>query len=67
MPLFEVAIVEKPTVKEIEELGRAERLVFGPKAVVAKDAQSAGVNAVMEAGHIEVDRDRMEVLVRPFK
>lgn len=67
MPLFEVAILEKPTVKEIEELGRAERLVFGPVAVVAKDAQTAGVNAVMSAKKIEVEQDRMEVLVRPFK
>lgn len=67
MPLFEVAIIEKPTIKEIEDLGKAERLVFGPTAVIAKDAQSAGVNAVMEAGTIQVERDRMEVLVRPFK
>jgi len=32
MPLFEVAIIEKPTKKEAEE-GASERLVFGPKAV----------------------------------
>lgn len=66
MPLFEVAIIETPTIKEIEEYGKAERLVFGPKAVVAKDAQSASVNAVMEAGTIDVERARMQVLVRPF-
>jgi len=66
MPLFEVAILEKPTQKEIEELGKAERLVFGPKAVVAKDQQSAAVTAVMEAGTLAVDQARMEVLIRPF-
>jgi hypothetical protein len=68
MPLFEVAIIEKPTKKEAEQ-GRTERLVFGPKAVVAKDPQSAGIVAVM--GDDDINRpdtnfDRCEVLVRPF-
>ena len=67
MPLFEVAILEKPTIKEIEELGKGERLVFGPVAVVAKDAQSAAVSAVMQANGLEVEKERMEVLIRPFK
>lgn len=67
MPLFEVAILEKPTVKEIEELGKGERLVFGPIAVVAKDVQSAAVSAVNRAGKIDVEESRMEVLIRPFK
>lgn len=67
MPLYEVAILEKPTIKEIEELGAVERLVFGPKPVVAKDQQSAAVAAVMEVGQIDVKQERMEVLIRPFK
>jgi hypothetical protein len=67
MPLFEVAILEKPTIKEIEELGKGERLVFGPVAVIAKDSQSAAVSAVMAAGPMEVEKERMEVLIRPFK
>lgn len=67
MPLFEVAILEKPTVKEIEELGKGERLVFGPIAVVAKDVQSAAVSAVNRAGKIDAEESRMEVLIRPFK
>ena len=65
MPLFEVAILEKPTKNEAED-GKSERLVFGPVAVVARDAQSAGIAAVLDAGTVEVNRDRMEVLVRPF-
>jgi hypothetical protein len=65
MPLFEVAILEKPTKNEAED-GKSERLVFGPKAVVARDGQSAGIAAVLDAGTVEVNRDRMEVLVRPF-
>ena len=66
MPLFEVAILEKPTKKEAEE-GTSEKLVFGPKAVVARDNQSAAIAAVMD-GDVpkDLDRQRMEVLVRPF-
>jgi hypothetical protein len=66
MPLFEVAILEKPTKKEAEE-GASEKLVFGPKAVVARDNQSAAIAAVMD-GDVpkDLDRQRMEVLVRPF-
>lgn len=66
MPLFEVAIIEKPTKKDAEE-GASEKLVFGPKAVVARDGQSAAISAVM-GGDVpkELDRQRMEVLVRPF-
>ena len=36
MPLYEVAILERPTKKQAEE-GAAERLVFGPTAVIAAD------------------------------
>lgn len=66
MPLYEVAILERPTKKDAED-GSPERLVFGPKAVVARDPQSAAISAVMD-GDIpkDLDRQRMEVLVRPF-
>lgn len=64
MPLFEVAILERPTKKEAED-GAIERLVFGPKAVVAADEQLAGIAAVKgEAEGLELNR--AEVLVRPF-
>jgi hypothetical protein len=66
MPLYEVAILVKPTKKEAEE-GTPEKLVFGPKAVVARDNQSAAISAVMDGGvPADIDRTRMEVLVRPF-
>lgn len=65
MPLFEVAILEIPTKKELEE-GGAEKLVLGPKAVVASDSQSAAIAAVMDSTEIKIDRTRMQVLVRPF-
>ena len=66
MPLFEVAILEKPTAKELES-GQCEKLVFGPKSIVAADEQSAAIGAVMDnAETLHVDKSRMEVLVRPF-
>jgi hypothetical protein len=67
MPLYEVAIIQKPTKKELDEGTGTEKLVFGPKAVVARDNQSAAISAVMDGSlPAEVDRQRMEVLVRPF-
>jgi hypothetical protein len=66
MPLFEVAILEKPTRKEAED-GASEKLVYGPKAVVARDGQSAAIAAVMDGDvPTTIDKSRMEVLVRPF-
>lgn len=65
MPLYEVAILEKPTKKEAEE-GAREKLVFGPKAIVAKDAQSAATIAVI-GEKFDVNPDQLEILTRPFK
>lgn len=64
MALFEVAILEHPTKKEAEE-GAGEKLVFGPKAIVANDAQGAAIAAVM-GEDVKVDKARMVVLTRPF-
>ena len=66
MPLYEVAIIEKPTRKDAED-GAVERLVLSPKAVIAKDEQAAAISSVMDNALGEgVDRTRMEVIVRPF-
>jgi len=65
MPLFEVAILEKPTAKEIED-GASEKLVLPPTSVVANDEQSAAIVAVMDAKDLNIDRSKMQVLVRPF-
>lgn len=66
MPLFEVALIQKPTKKEEEE-GKSETLVLSPTPVIAKDSQSAGVCAVMaNKEKITTDLSRVEVLVRPF-
>ena len=66
MPLFEVAILETAKKKEDQE-----RLVLGPIAVVAGDPQSAAISAVMEDANSkrllnDIDKTRMQVLVRPF-
>jgi hypothetical protein len=66
MPLFEVAILENPTKKAHEE-GTGQKLIFGPKPIVARDQQSAAIVAVMDNEiDSKVDRARLEVLVRPF-
>ncbi len=65
MPLFEVALIERPTEKEAKD-GKGERLVLAPVAVIANDAQGAAIAAVLDYGDIKIDRSRMEVLVRPF-
>jgi len=65
MPLYEVAILEKPTAKEKEE-GVQEKLILPPTSVVAGDEQSAAISAVMDSDKFDIDRTRMQVLVRPF-
>lgn len=66
MPLFEVVVIEKPTKKQEEE-GEIEKLVYGPKAVVARNAQAAALLA-MSGDELpeETDLNRVDVLVRPF-
>ncbi len=64
--LFEVALVEQPTPKDVES-GAQEKLVMAPTAIIAKDNQSAGVAAVMQnKDKITCDISRVQVLVRPF-
>lgn len=63
--LFEVAVLKKPTKKEVEETGATEELIFGPKPVVARDSQTAAIQAIMGADG-PIDLSKCEVLVRPF-
>ncbi len=64
--LFEVALIQKPTPKELEE-GGSEVLIMPPTPVIARDAQSAGVQAVLKnKDTMPTDLQRVEVLVRPF-
>lgn len=69
MPLFEIAILQQPTKKEIEEGTGNEKLIFGPTSVLARDKDSAALNALLDnEGAIpkNVDRQRIQVLIRPF-
>lgn len=67
MPLFEVAIIQKPTKKELEDGTGKEVLLFGPEAVLARDNQSAAITAVTgPKAPVGLDMQRAEVLVRPF-
>lgn len=66
MPLFEVAMIEKPTKKQAED-GQGEKLVMPPRAVLARDNNSAAIAAILDGAlPADVDRSRLEVLVRPF-
>lgn len=67
MPLFEVAIIRKPTKKEVEEGTGQEGLVLAPTPVLARDPNSAVIAAVTKDGGIQgFDANKCEVLVRPF-
>ena len=65
--LYEVAMVQKPTKKELDETNASEKLIFGPECVIAKDDRMAAVAAVAQAmDKLPVDLSNVEVLVRPF-
>lgn len=68
MPVFEVLVIEHPTKKQRDEESALERIIAGPKAVVAKTTQGASFKVTRElAGELkDADEDRIEVLVRPF-
>lgn len=65
--LYEVAVVEHPTKEQAKE-GVSEKLIFGPKAVVASDDRNAAIAVVIDnaADFANVAKNRMEVFVRPF-
>ena len=67
MPLFEVAIIKKPTKKESDEGTAVEELILEPTAVLARDSSSAVIAAVTKDGGLKgFDSNKCEVLVRPF-
>lgn len=64
MPLYEVAIIQKPTYNEAKA-GTPETLILAPMAILAKDADVAKILAsqkLTDKGKPEL----WEVLVRPF-
>lgn len=65
MPLFQVVILEKPKKKDAEN-GNLERLVLGPINIVSTDTQAAALSVIMDNADMEINRNRMDVQVRPF-
>ncbi len=63
--LFEVVILEKPTINEQND-GKLPRIVVGPKLLIAKDASHAAVLVGLDKDLPEFDRSRMDIIVRPF-
>lgn len=67
MSLFEVAITQKATKAELDAGNDAETLVFGPRALIAKDQQAAAITgALLAQADGKLDLSRIEVKVRPF-
>lgn len=67
MPLYEVAIIRKPTKKEAAEGTAGEVLLLAPVPILARDPQGAVIAAVTKDGGIrDFDPNYCEVLVRPF-
>lgn len=65
--MFEVAILESNKMHK-GEVEKPEKLLYGPKAVLAKDDKVAAMKTIMEnaAALAEADSDRIQVIVRPF-
>lgn len=65
--LFDVVIIEKPSSKAKDE-EMLEKIIFGPKTIVAKDKEHAKTLALLSPEfHIgDAIKSRVEVLVRPF-
>lgn len=67
MPLYQVALVKKPTPAELKE-GGTDTLILEPVAVIADNDKSAAIKAVAQNSTVIGDTDlgRVEVLVVPF-
>lgn len=67
MPLFEIAMIQTQTKKEAEDGVGGEKLLFGPKFVLAKDGPTAALAAMMgDDAPKGIDLNRTQVIVRPF-
>lgn len=68
MPLYEVAIVKRPTKKEVEENGAVEELILEPTYVVANTPQNAVIKVVttLNGKAAQFDPNKCDVLVRNF-
>lgn len=65
MPLYEIAVLKKPTQKQRDEGTGKEELLMAPTAIVAPNEMTAVAKA-MQAAEGNIDLDTAEVLIRPF-
>lgn len=67
MPLFEIAVIQKASKKELDAGEPAEKLLMAPVTMLAKDSQTAAMMVMMgSAAPKDMDLNRAEILVRPF-
>lgn len=64
MPLFEVAVISKPS-KNDSDAGKSDAVILKPTPIVARDQQAAILKATKLLDE-SVDLDKCEVLARPF-
>ena len=66
MPMFEYAVILKPT-KDDANAGRGDEIILKPDYFVAKDQATANILAARKIPekYLEI-LDRVEVAVRPF-
>jgi len=64
--VYEVIVLERSKkVKDEEE--QPPKLVLGPTAVVARNEQDAAIKTILGEDNLkEIDKDRLELKVRPF-
>ena len=68
MDLFLVAVVLRPTKKQLDEEGTAACVIVQPQAVMARDAQQAAMKAYRFIPEEHTGKeDRLEVKVLPFR
>ena len=65
MPLFEVAVIELETKKNVDEGMPAEKAFHGPIPVLAKDADTAKLLGVQKLD-VCLNLNQAKVMVRPF-
>ncbi len=66
MPVFEVLVIEHPSIED-SKAGALERLISGPTCVVAKDSKSAALIFILGLKDtLKADPSRIEIRTRPF-
>jgi len=65
--IYWVAIEELPTKKDADENNALPKLILPPTAVIARDDKDAALKVALENDSIkDADRNRLNVIVRPF-